>query len=238
MNLFIKELLSLYKSVGFYLLGFIFLVGSALFLFFFSGNFNIFELNQANLYPFFQIAPYFLIILLPAMTMKSFAEEQEKETLDWLKTMPVDMSKIVAAKFLSIFSGLFTFIFLSLTFFFIVQHFSLNGIDSGLLFSSYLGLIFLGIFIISVGIFSSAISSNQILAYILAVLINAFFYFFISGLADYNLIGSLDYLTQSLSVKFHYERFTQGIFYLSSCSYFIGFSFLFIFLAHQKLNQK
>lgn len=238
MNLFIKEFLSIYKSIGFYLLGFIFLVGSALFLFFFGGSFNIFELNQANLFPFFQIAPYFLIILLPAITMKSFAEEKEKGTLNWLKTMPISPAKVIIAKVLSIFFGFLFLNFLSLIFFFIIQHFSLNGVDKGLLLSSYLGLIFLSIFFISIGVFCSIISSNQILAYISAVLINGFFYFFISGLADYNLIGNLDYLTQSLSAKYHYERSIQGLFYLNSFAYWVGFSLLFLFLAHQKLNQK
>lgn len=237
MSLLKKEIISLFSSLGFYLIGFIFSIGCALFLFFFSGEFNVFELNQANLYPFFQITPYFLIILIPALSMRSFAEEKEKGTFDWLKTMPISMNQIIIAKFIAILVGFIFIISLSLSFYFIINYFSLDGIDIGLIFSSYLGLFLLGTLLSAIGVFCSAINTNQITTYICSVLLGSFFFLFFSGLADYNLVGNFDFITKNLSSQFHYERFTQGIFHISSFIYFSCLSFLFLFLIKLKFKR-
>ncbi|MBU1008976.1 MAG: gliding motility-associated ABC transporter permease subunit GldF [Bacteroidetes bacterium] len=238
--LFKKEISSFLSSLTGYLVMAVFLLVNGLFLWVFPTEFNVFDFGYANIDGLFIIAPYVFLFLVPAITMKSFSEEQKTGTIELLLTKPLTDLQIVMAKYLSglvlvVFSLLFTLIY-----YISVYQLGLpvGNIDSGGVWGSYIGLLFLGASFVAIGIFSSAVTDNQILSFILAVLLSGFVYIgfdFITGLSWF---GNADLLIKQLGISAHYASISRGVVDTRDVVYFLSLIVLFISMTRLTLASR
>jgi ABC-2 type transport system permease protein len=233
--IYFKELFAFFGSLIGYLVIGVFLILSGLFLFVFEGEFNVLNAGYADLQSFFNLAPWILLLLIPALTMKSFADEQKLGTIELLLTKPFKDYEIVLGKFLSVLTLVLIAFIPTLIYVYIINHYSLfeNPVDFGVIYGSYLGLIFLSATYISIGIFTSTLTSNQIVAFILAVLLCFFIYYGFDALATFE---SLSFMSH-LGMKAHYESINKGVIDTRDLIYFVSKMTLFLALATYRVRK-
>ncbi len=238
-SIYLKELKQFFSSpIGYLAMGLFFLLNS-LFLWIIEGNYYIPSYRFADLTPFFNLAPWILIFVIAAISMKSFSDEYKTGTIEILLTKPLTISQLVWAKFLSIWTiGKWmlipTFIYVAS-----IQMLSLDGkIDYLNLISAYFGLILLiGVFS-AIGIFASSLTSNQVIAFLTGLFLMFLFYYGWEGIGSFNLLGNLDLLFQQFSLDFHYQNFVKGLIKLKDVVYLISIMFLFVFLSSLNLKKQ
>ncbi len=215
------------------------LIGT-LFLFFFENDSNIFEIGTAGLQSYFVLVPWLFMFIIPAISMKQLAEEQQSETLNWLFSQPMKISEIVAGKFLSVWLTGILCLLPSLVYFYTIYVLAVpeGNIDLGATLGSYFGLVVLTAAFSAVGILASALSQNQITAYLLGVLLCFIFYFGIEQLASYKLLGDADYLLSNLGFYRHFLAFTRGLIDTGDVCYFILVITICLFLAKVFVERK
>jgi len=230
-----KEINSFFASPIGYLVISLFLVVTGLFLWVFEGEFNIPNSGFADLAPFFQLAPWIFTFLIPAITMRSFSEEQKTGTLELLLTKPISTLQLVLGKY---FGALVLMIITIIpTLIYVVAIYQLGNpvgnLDIGVTIGSYLGLILLAASFIAMGIYASTLSDNQIVAFILAVLFCFVFYFGIDGLASYT-----SPLITNLGMQTHYDSISRGVIDSRDVIYFVSIIAFFIYLTKNTLEKK
>jgi ABC-2 type transport system permease protein len=234
-----KEIHSFFASpIGYLVIG-LFLIVTGLFLWVFEGTFNIANSGFADLAPFFQLAPWIFTFLIPAVTMRSFSDEQKMGTLELLLTKPISTLQLVMGKYL----GAFALIVLALipTFIYVIAIHQLGNpvgnLDVGVTIGSYLGLFLLAAAFTAVGIYASTLSDNQIVAFIIAVFLCFLLYFGFEGFASYNLLGSTDALISNLGMQSHFDSISRGVIDTRDLIYFVSIIGCFVFLTVQRLNK-
>ncbi len=211
--IFRKELWSYFGNWSAWVIIAGFSIIGTLFLFFFENSSNIFDIGSATLQSYFALTPWLLMFVIPALAMKTFAEEQQTGTLSWLFSQPLKISEIVLGKFLSVWLVGILCILPSLVYLYTVYVLGVpaGNIDFGATFGSYIGLVILVAAFAAVGILASSLSSNQIMAYLLGVFMSFILYFGIEQLASYKLLGGADYVLSSLGFYQHFIAFTRGL---------------------------
>ena len=201
----------------------------------FKGEFNILDSGFADLSAFFLLAPWILIFLIPAVTMRSFSDEKKQGTLELLLTKPISNLQIVLGKYFGAFILIIIALIPTLLYVFTVNKLGNpeGNLDIGSTLGSYFGLLFLVAAYTAIGIFSSTLSDNQIVAFIIAVFICFFFYFGFEGLSNYNLFGDTFYI-EKLGMESHFKSMSRGVLDTRDIIYFISITILFIILT--KLN--
>lgn len=235
---FLKEIHSFFSSIVGYLAIAVFLVVNGLFLWVFEGEFNILDMGFASMNPFFKIAPWIFIFLIPAICMRSFSEEKKQGTFEVLLTKPLTEWKLILGKY---FGNLFVVMLAllpTLLYVFTLKKLEkpLQQLDSGEILGSYLGLVFLAGVFTAIGIFSSSLTKNQIVAFITGMLLCFLFFFAFSGLSALNLFGSDIYALEYLGISFHYESISRGVLDTRNIIYF--FSLIVLFLHLTKFSFK
>jgi ABC-2 type transport system permease protein len=231
--LYFKEIKSFLSSIIGYIFILIYLIASGLFHWIISYNTNLLEGTEADLIPFFNLSPIIFLILIPAITMRSIAEERRTGTIELLFTRPISDFKILLAKY---FAGV-TLLIIALipTIIYYISIYYLGSpvgvIDSGATFTSYLGLILMGAAFVAIGIFASSLTSSQIVAFILSMFLCWIFYDGLKLLGSFNLMGKFDFVVQYISLSFHYDAIKRGVVDTSDIIYFISIISLFIFAA-------
>ncbi|WP_340202465.1 gliding motility-associated ABC transporter permease subunit GldF [Ascidiimonas sp. W6] len=232
-----KEIRSFFASPVGYLVISLFLILNGLFLWVFKGEFNIFDYGFADLSAFFTLAPWILIFLIPAITMKSFSEENKMGTLELLLTKPLSTLQIVLGKYLGVF--VLSLIALLPTLLYVFTVWKLGNpegnIDLGSTFGSYAGLIFLMMSYTAIGVFSSILTDNQIVAFILGVFICFVFYFGFEGMAD---LANVDFAIEKWGMKSHFESMGRGVIDTRDLIYFLSLTGFFIFVTSSFLKNK
>ena len=232
-----KEIYSFFSSpIGYLVIG-LFLVITGLFLWVFDGIFNIADSGFADLAPFFQIAPWIFVVLIPAITMRAFSDEKKTGTLELLLTKPISKTALVYGKYLGAFA-LIVFAIIP-TCIYIIAIYQLGNpvgnLDTGVTIGSYLGLFLLAAAFTSIGIFASTLSDNQIVVFIMAVFGCFLFYFGLEGIANYT--GSLGNYISGLGIKTHYESISRGVIDTRDIIYFLSIIILFNILTQYRLKQ-
>lgn len=213
---------------------------SAAFLFFFSNDFNLLDIGAASLQSYFVLAPWILMFVIPALTMRSIAEEQQTGTLQFLFTLPVKLSDIVLGKFFAVWLIGLLCLLPSLMHLCTIHFLGIpNGNwDFGATFGSYLGLTLLTGAFSALGILCSALSSSQVLAYLLGLLLCFTMYFGIEQLANFSLLGSADFFLRNLGFYYHFQGFTRGLIDSRDLFYFVLMILLNLLLAGWILKRK
>lgn len=225
-----KELNSFLSSLIGYMTIVVFLIFNGLFLWIIEGDFNVFSYGIAGIDGLFLLAPWIFLFLIPAITMKMFAEEKKNGTIELLLTKPLNDISIIFSKFLA---GLILVVISILpTLVYVVAVYQLGlpkgNLDLGGIMGSYLGLLFLGAIFVAIGIFCSSVTDNQIIAFILSVVVSAVMYIGFEYLARIPFLGEVDLLIKSLGISHHYSSISRGvvdtrdvIYYLSAVGFFI-----------------
>jgi len=236
-SIIVRELKSFFGSPIGYLVIAIFLLLNGLFLWIFNGEYNILNSGFADLSPFFTIAPWILIFLIPAVTMRSFSDEKKQGTLELLLTKPLSIWQIVNGKFLG--AMLLIVIAIIPTFIYVYVISSLGmpegNIDMGSTIGSYFGLLFLIAAYCSIGIFTSTLSENQIVAFILSVFLCFVFFFAFEGLATY--LPTAENFISSIGMDNHFKSMSRGVIDTRDVLYFISLTILFLSLTVFKLKS-
>ena len=183
----LREIKSFFGSpVGYLVIG-VFLLLNGLFLWVFEGEYNILNSGFADMTPFFTITPWILIFLIPAVTMRSFSDEKKQGTLELLLTKPLSLWEIVTGKFLGSLLLIVIAVLPTLTYVYTVSSLGMpqGNIDLGSTLGSYFGLLFLMGGYTAIGLFTSSVTENQIVAFISSVFLCFVFYYAFDGLATF-----------------------------------------------------
>lgn len=235
----IKEFRQFFSSLTGYIALVVFLLLSGLFLFVFPDT-NVFDFGYASLSEFFNLAPWILLLLVPAITMRSFADEFKSGTYEILQTRPITRWQLVAGKYMG--AVLVVWIALLPTFIYVLSIRQLaaeGGVDTGGLIGSYIGLFFLAAVFTAIGICCSSFTQNAVVAF----LISAFACFLVyNGFNAISRIPALeagaDYYIEMLGIDFHYKSMARGVLDSRDLIYFFSVIFLFLAIALRNLIKR
>jgi ABC-2 type transport system permease protein len=233
-----KEFNSFFASPIAYLVIGVFLLINGLFLWVFDDDFNILNAGFADLNSFFYLAPWILLFLIPAITMKMFSDEFQTGTIELLQTKPISNWQIVMGKFWA--SLLLIVVAIAPTFVYVYAVSNLGNpignIDLGSTFGSYLGLLLLSASYAAMGLFTSSLSKNQIVAFLLGVLIVFTFYYGFDAASS--LFGEFSYTIKLFGINEHFKSISRGVIDTRDIVYFLSVILFFLFLTQQKLAHE
>lgn len=229
--LFKKEISAFFSSlIGYIAIG-VFLLANGLFLWVFSGETNVFDSGYASIDGLFSLAPWVFLFLVPAITMRLLAEEVKSGTMELLLTHPLSDVSIIMAKF---FAGL-VIILLSLlptlVYFFSVYALgsTVGNIDTGGTWGSYIGLFFLATIYASVGVFSSSLTDNQIVAFIVALVVSFFLYAGFDSISTVGVFKNIESVIVNIGISEHYRSMSRGVIDTRDVIYFLSLAGLFLY---------
>ncbi|MCF8227523.1 MAG: ABC transporter permease subunit [Bacteroidales bacterium] len=229
-----RELRSFFDSLMAYIMLIAFLGFSGFFTWLY-GQGDIFFIKQASLQAFFGIAYWTLFFFIPALTMRLFAEENRSGTIELLLTKPLNDWQVVWGKFLATLMLILVALLLTIPYYITVA--SLGPIDHGAVWSGYFGLILMSAAYISIGIFTSAISTNQIVSYLLALFIGIFFQI-LFGMLSGAFSGLLSQVLNYLSLNTHFETISRGVIDSKDLIYFLSVIFFGLILTEAVLEKR
>jgi len=231
-SLFRKEIKTFLGSLIGYLVIIVFLLVTGLFLWVFPGVYNILDNGYATLDGLFLLAPWVYLFLAPAITMRSFADEKRSGTIEILLTHPVTDFQLVIAKFLAGLA-LVAFSLLPTLLWFLSVYLLGNpvgSIDVGATWGSFIGLFFLAAIYVAIGVFSSSLTDNQIVSFIMAMGLSFVFYLGLDFVASSGVPYILEQILSWLSINNHYLSISRGVVDLSDMVYFAGMALFFLFI--------
>ncbi len=238
-EILIKEIRSFLSSLIAYITIAVFLIGIGLFMWVFPDT-NLLDYGYAQMDTLFYLAPYIFIFLISAITMRSFSEEKRNGTIEILSTKPITSTDIILGKFLaSLILVLFSILPTILYYYTVYQLGAVKGnLDSGAIIGSYLGLFFLGACYVSVGLFASAITENQIVSFILGMFLCFMMYAAFSRISQLDMPSGLAYLLEWLGIDYHYNSISRGVLDTRDIVYFLSFVMFFLELTHWSFSKK
>ena len=235
-----KEISGFLNSVLGYVVIAVFLLVNSLFLWVFPLESNILDFGYANIDGLFTIAPFIFLFLIPAITMRFFAEEKKTGTIELLMTRPLSDLQVILAKYLAAFILVFISLLPTLIYYFSVYQlgFPKGNIDAGGMWGSYIGLLFLAASFVSIGIFSSSLTDNQIISFILAVVLSGFIYIGFEFIYNLDLFGQVDLLVKMLGISSHYASMSRGVIDTRDVVYFLSLIALFILFTKLSIESR
>lgn len=233
-----KELNLFFASPIGYLVIAIFLIINGLFLWVFKGDFNILNAGFADLNSFFFISPWFFIFLIPAITMRSFTDEIKSGTIEILKTKPITAWQIITGKYLGAFILILLALIPTLTYVYTIIKLGnpVGNLDMGSTLGSYFGLLFIASAFTAIGLFTSTLSNNQIVAFIIGVALSFFMFYGFEAIAELHLFQNFP--MENMGLNEHYNSMSRGVIDTKDLLYFISVTFFFLFLTKLKFDQQ
>lgn len=228
-----KELQTFFDSLIAYIMLVAFLGFSGFFTWLYGSD--VFFVGQASMQSFFSIAYWTLFFFIPALTMRMLAEEKRSGTIELLLTKAVSDRQVVVGKFLACLLLIVIALAFTLPYYFTIS--SIGNIDHGAVWCGYLGLILMSAVYISIGLFTSSTTSNQIVAFLLALFIGLFFHVIFDVLAS-NVTGFTGQLFSTLSLSTHYDSITRGVIDTKDLIYFFSLIVLGIFLSEISIAKR
>jgi ABC-2 type transport system permease protein len=238
--LLLKEIRTFLSSLIGYVVVAVFLLLTGLFLWIFEGDFNILRSGFASIEPLFFISPWVLMFLIPAITMRSFAEEKRTGTIELLLTKPISDAQIIGAKYIAGFLLVVIAILPTLVYYFTVYALGdpVGNIDSGGTWGSYIGLMLLSAAYVAIGIFASSVTNNQIVSFLVAAMLCFFMYTGFSSIASFELLGPADSFIMNLGIQAHYNSMSRGLIDSRDVVYFIALITIFLLFTKTVLNAR
>ena len=238
--LFKKEISSFFSSLIGYIVIIVFLIINGLFLWVFPGEFNILDSGYSSIESLFVISPWVFLFLVPAITMRLIADEKKSGTIELLYTRPITDFQIIFAKYaagvvlvlLSLIPTLIYFV----TVYFIGN--PVGNIDTGASWGSYIGLFFLAGVYASIGIFASSLTQNQIISFIIAMLLSFFFYVGFDSISSLDFFRNIEGVILNLGIMEHYKSISRGVVDTRDIIYFVSIITGFLFLTKLILESR
>jgi ABC-2 type transport system permease protein len=233
-----KELRQFFSSLTGYIAIIVFLLANGLVLFVFENN--ILDFGYATLDRFFQLAPWILLLLIPAITMRSLADEFKAGTYEILQTRPLSRWQIIAGKYMGSLIVVIIALLPTIVYFFSIQQLSANeGIDTGAAIGSYIGLVFLAAVFTAIGICTSSFTNNSVVAFIVSLIACALLYYGFNAISHLpGLEGNADYYIEMLGIDFHYHSISRGVIDSRDVLYFLSVITLLLVITHRNLLKR
>ena len=239
---FLKEISSFFSSIVGYITLVVFLGACGIMFWVLpDARFSILDYGYVSLDRFFDWAPWMLLLLIPAVTMRSFADELSRGTIEWLFTKPLSSLDIILGKYLAALALILIALLPTLIYVYTISDLALvpGSVDSGSIIGSYIGLFFLAASFASIGIFCSSLASNQIVGFLLSLLACVLLY---SGFQSLSVIpaftGGFDYYLSMAGMQFHYTSISRGLIDSRDVVYFLSIIALFIAMTRISLASR
>ena len=233
-----KELRQFFSSLTGYIAIVVFLLANGLMLFMFKDN--ILDFGYATLDLFFQLAPWILLLLIPAITMRSFADEFRVGTFEILQTRPLTRWQITFGKYLGSLVVVLIALLPTIVYFFSVQALAAGeGIDTGATIGAYIGLFFLAAVFTAIGIAASSFTSNAVVAFITSLIGCVLLYYGFNAISQLPVFeGGTDYYIEMLGIDFHYRSISRGVIDSRDIVYFLSLVFLLLTITNRNLIKR
>jgi ABC-2 type transport system permease protein len=234
-----KELYQFFSSLTGYITIILFLLLNGLYLFVLKDS-NIFDYGYATLNSFFDLAPWVFIFLIPALGMRSFADEFKSGTFETLKTSPLTKWQIVLGKYFAIIAVIIIALIPTVLYVITIQSLSsTGGIDTGAITGSYIGLFLLASVFAAITTWCSSLTSNAVIAFLLGSFACIILYFGFSAISKLPVFtGNADYYIEMLGIDFHYQSISRGVMDTRDMIYFFSVIFIFLFATQKNLHKK
>jgi ABC-2 type transport system permease protein len=239
-SIFWKEINAFFSSYIAYLVMGIFTVLTGLFMWVFPES-SIIDYNYASMDSLFSLAPFILLFMIPAITMRSFAEEKQRGTIEYIFTKPISDLEIILGKYIANLTLVIITLLPTIIYYISIYRLGapVGNLDSGAIVASYIGLIFLSAAFVSISMFASTLTDNQIVAFILG----SFFCFIVHLAFGYIgkipfFIGNIDYFFNFLSIESHYNSMSKGAIDSRDVIYFLSVIILFITGSYNFITSK
>lgn len=235
-----KEIRSFLSSLIGYITITVFLLVIGLFMWVLQMDSNVLDNGFANIDPLFIIAPWVFLFLIPAITMRSFADEKKAGTIELLLTRPLTDLQIILAKFIAGFLLVLFSLLPTLIYYYSVHLLGspVGNIDTGGMWGSYIGLFFLGGAFVAIGIFASAITDNQVVSFILALFLCFFIYIGFDYLGSFAIFSKVDNVVFALGINHHYVSMSRGVLDTRDMLYFFSLIALFVLATRTVLESR
>ena len=216
----------------------LFLLINGTFLFLLRDS-SIFEYGYASIDKFFELAPWVLLFLIPAITMRSLSDEFKAGTFEILQTRPLTSRQIVWGKYISVLIIMLFVIVPTFIYIITIRSLSTSGIDGGGITGSYIGLFLLGAVFAAISICCSSFTNNAVVAFLISAFACLNLYFGFSAISKLPILqGSADYYVEMLGIDFHYKSISRGVLDSRDLIYFISVIFLFLLITIKNLRKK
>ncbi|HUQ97376.1 MAG TPA: ABC transporter permease subunit [Chitinophagaceae bacterium] len=233
-----KELRQFFSSLTGYIAIAVFLLINGLVLFVFKNN--ILENGYATLDDFFRLAPWILLFLIPAITMRAFSDEYKGGTFEVLRTRPLSAGQLVQGKFWGAFLVAVLALLPTLVYYVTINQLAAtSGIDSGAATGAYLGLFFLTAVFTSIGIYISSALSNSVVAFIVTALALALLYYGFTAISQLSVFQSgVDYFIELIGIESHYRSISRGVVDTRDLIYFGSLVLFFLLITQQTISKR
>ncbi len=234
-----KELHQFFSNLTGYIAIILFLLVNGIFLFVLKDS-NLFDFGYATLDKFFELSPWILIFLVPAITMRSLSEEFKTGTFEILKTKPLSNWQIVAGKYFSILAVMLFVIIPTFIYIFTIKSLSAAGaIDGGGIAGSYIGLFILAAVFAAISLCCSSFTNNAVVAFLVSAFVCLVLYFGFNALSKLPLfLGGADYYIEMAGIDFHYRSISRGVLDSRDVLYLLSLIFLFLLVTVQNLRKR
>lgn len=236
----IKELNSFFSSLSGLIAAVVFLVITGLFVWVFPGELNVLDSGYATLDTLFIVAPWVFLFLVPAVAMRTFSEEKKTGTIELLLTRPISDMQLILGKYFAVLI-LVLIILLPALFFYLSVYLLGNpvgNIDTGGTWGSFIGLFFLASAYGAISVFASSLSQNQIVSFILGVLLCFIMFMGIESVASLPLFKGMEHIVVSLGINDHYRSMSRGVIDTRDIAYFVGVAALFVLFTRTVIQSR
>ncbi len=240
LSIFYKEVNAFFSSLIAYLVIGVFLVFMGLMLWVFP-DYSLLTYSYASLDQLFEIAPFVFMFLIPAITMRSFAEEKQTGTIELLATRPLSDWEIVLGKFFACWLLVLFAVLPTLIYYYTIHELGSpkGNLDSGAIMGSYIGLALLGAAFVAIGLLASSLTKNQIIAFILALFFCFLFYWGFDLLSRLPIfLGKTDDIVQMIGIDYHYTSISRGVIDSRDIIYFLSVIGLFLMGSQMALESR
>ena len=239
-TLFLREINNFFNNLIGYISIAVFLMINSLFLWVFPLDTNVLQSGYANIDGLFSMGPFVFLFLIPAITMRFFADENKSGTIEILLTKPLTDTRIVLAKYfaafvLVVFSLLPTLIYVATVY---NLGSPVGNMDMGATWGSYLGLLFLGAGFVAIGLFASSLTDNQIVSFIVSIFLCGFAYIGFEFIYSLDMFGNFDLFIRNLGIYAHYTSISRGVVDSRDVLYFLSLIVIFLLLTKVKLESR
>jgi ABC-2 type transport system permease protein len=235
-----KEISGFFSSLTGYIVIIVFFAINSSLIWIFEGGWNIFKIGYATLEPLFILAPWVFLFLVPAVTMRMFADEKKSGTIELLFTRPLSDFQIIFAKYIAgVILVLFS-ILPTLVYFYSVYQLGnpVGNIDIGGTWGSFIGLFFLAGIYVAIGIMSSSITENQLIAFVIAVLFSLFIFIGFDELSKMSILNTFNELIINLGINEHYKSMSRGVIDSRDIIYFLSAIAFFLIITKTVLQSR
>ncbi|MDR1653721.1 MAG: gliding motility-associated ABC transporter permease subunit GldF [Prevotellaceae bacterium] len=240
LSIYRKELSAFFSNATGYIVGGIFLLLTGLFLWVVPGSYNVLSSGYANVDGLFVLAPWLFLFLCPAVTMRLFAEEKQLGTWELLVTKPVSPLQIALEKYFAALTLVVIALIPTVLYYFSVVWLAepFGNVDAGAFWGAFIGLLFLSAIYVAIGVFGSALANNQIVAFIVTVVICFFMFYGFALISSFFSNAQLIQNIENLGINAHYNSISRGVIDSRDVAYFILIAMCFIFFTIFKIKPK